>query len=119
MHGFSKSTSFSFLKGLTVEQVCLGQYQTWIHFDRSAGFSMEGQYVHDIPTENRQIVQARSSCGANELYRLLGQSVTDALVISDETLRIAFSNGDSLSLIDDTDQYESFVITSGQLSMVI
>ena len=49
----------------------------------------------------------------------MGQSVTDVLIISDDTLRITFSNGDSLSLIDDTDQYESFVITSGQLEMVI
>ena len=103
---------------VAAKQICLGQYQTGIHFDRQCRISMEGQYVHGITSENRQIVQARSWCGPNELFRLLGQSVTDALVISEDTLCITFPNGDSLSLINGTDQYESFVITSGQLAMV-
>jgi hypothetical protein len=119
MHGFKHTASLTFLQGLTVEQVCLGQYQTWIHFAPQGRISMEGQYVHSVTSENRQIVQPRSSCGPNELFRLLGHSVTDVAVISEDSLRINFSNGDTLTLIDDSDQYESFAITYDELQTVI
>jgi hypothetical protein len=119
MHGFHDSGDFAFLRGLEVEQVCLGQYQTQILFHPQGRISMEGQYIHEITSENRQVIQPRSSCGPNELYRLLGQSVTDAVVVSDSTLRLSFSNGEMLTLIDDTDQYESFVISFNQVEMVV
>jgi hypothetical protein len=119
MHGFHCSADFAFLRGLEVEQVCLGQYQTSIHFHPQGRISMEGRYVHEITSENRQVIQPRSSCGPNELYRLLGQSVTDVVVPSDSILRLSFSNGDTLTLIDDTDQYESFVISFNQVEMVV
>ena len=119
MHGFQDSTDFAFLRGLEVEQVCLGQYQTQIHFHPQSRISMEGQYIHEITSENRKIIQPRSSCGPNELYRLLGECLTDAVVISASTLRLSFSNGDTLTLIDDTDQYESFIISFNQVEMVV
>jgi hypothetical protein len=100
MDGFQSSADFAFLRGLEVEQVCLGQYQTWIHFHPQGRISMEGRYVHEITSENRQLIQPRSSCGPNELYRLLGQSVTDAVVLSESILRPSLSNGDTLTLID-------------------
>jgi hypothetical protein len=46
---------------------------------------------------------------------LLAQSVTDVVVLSDSILRLSFSNGDTLTLIDDTDQYESFIISFHQV----
>ena len=119
MHGFTEGANFAFLRGLEVEQVCLGQYQTQIHFAPQGRISMEGQYLHTITSEDRQIVQDRSSCGPNELFRLLGQSVTDAVVVSRDSLRVTFSNGDTLTLTDDTDQYESFIITFDRVDMVV
>jgi len=119
MQGFRSSADFAFLRGLEVEQVCLGQYQTWIHFYPQGRISMEGRYVHEVTSENRQVIQTRSSCGPNDLYRLLGRSVTDVVVLSESTLRLSFSNGDTLALIDDTDQYESFVISFNQVEIVV
>jgi hypothetical protein len=119
MHGFQDLVDFSFLRGLELVQVCLGQYETQILFHPQGRISMEGQYVHKIASENRQVIQPRSSCGPNELYRLLGQSVTDAVVTSDSTLNLSFSNGDMLTLIDDDDQYESFGISFNQIEMIV
>ena len=119
MRGFSDTAKFAFLRDLEVHLVCLGQYQTQIHFHPQGSISMEGRYVHAIPSEDRQIIQDRSSCGHNELFRLLGQRVTDAVVISADSLRLTFSNDDTLTLIDDTDQYESFNITFNQVELVV
>jgi hypothetical protein len=119
MHGFSDTANFAFLRDLEVEVVCLCQYQTRIHFHPQGSISMEGRYVHAIPSEGRHIIQDRSSCGHNELFRLFGPEVTDAVVVSADSLRLTFSNGDILTLIDDTDQYESFNITFDQVEMVV
>ena len=46
MYGIPKSLLiFSFLLGKTVEQVCLGQYQTQIHLD-DANVSIECKHTH-------------------------------------------------------------------------
>lgn len=119
MHGFKDAVDFSFLEGLEVEHVGLGRYQTSIQFCPEGSIVLEGQYVHCVTSENRQIVQQRSSCGPNELYRLLGQAVVGAVVVLDDRLRITFSNGDTLTLIDDSDQYESFIIEVNRMSMVV
>jgi len=79
---------------------------------------MHGPYAHRIPGENREIVQAPSSCGPNELFRLLGASIIEAAVVGG-ALQLTFSNGDMLTLTDDSDQYESFVITVDGREMVI
>jgi hypothetical protein len=119
MNGFKDSMDFSFLKSLEVEQIGLGRYQTSIQFYTEGRLVMEGQYIHCITSENRQILRNRSSCGPNELYRLLGQVVTGAVVVSDDRLLITFSNGDTVTLIDDSSQYESFILQFNQRLIVI
>lgn len=81
--------------------------------------STEGRYVHQLPSQGREITRARSSCGSNELFRLLGESVNEAVVLSPDSLQLCFSNGDCLLLIDDSEQYESFVSQSEQGHIVI
>ena len=110
---------FSFLRSSTVEQICLGQYETMIRLSPDAMVSMEGRYVHQIPSQGREITQARSSCGPNELFRLLGESVKETVVVSADSLKLCFSNGACLLLPDDSKQYESFVIRSEQGFIVI
>jgi hypothetical protein len=51
--------------------------------------------------------------------QVAGAILTDVVVLSDSILRLSFSNGDTLTLIDDTDQYESFVISFNQVEMVV
>jgi len=117
MHGFSEDSDFNFLKGSTVEQVCLGQYDTQLHLNPGGSLRMEGSYVHRFGI--REIHQDRSSCGPNELHRLLGQTITGLSVLPPRSLTLSFSNGDELMLVDDSDQYESFLIESPKGLMVI
>jgi hypothetical protein len=93
-----------------VLQIGLGEFETQVVFS-DARLSMEGSYVHRIPAENGENRQTRSSSGPNELYRLIGKSILKARVLSPESAELVFSNGDTLTLIDDSDHYESFVLT--------
>ena len=47
--------------------------------------------------------------------QIAGECLTDAVVLSASTVCLSFSNGDTLTLIDDTDQYESFIISFHQV----
>ena len=60
-----------------------------------------------------------SSCGPNELFRLLGQSVSRVLEVPPDSLEFLFSNGDLLLLVDDSDQFESFVFTLRDRTVVM
>jgi hypothetical protein len=102
MYGFSDNSDFSFLKGSTIQQVCLGQYETQVRLSPNGSLSLEGSYVHKIGI--REIIRNRSSCGPNELHRLLGQTITEVTVLDPKSLSISFSDGDQLVLIDDSDQ---------------
>ena len=119
MQRFGDDSALSFLVGLEVRQVCLGEFQTQFAFSDDTSLRLEGKYAHRIPTERRELVQARSGCGPNELQRLLGKSVTAARVLSPEQAELVFSNGDSLLLVDDSDQYESFIFTLRERKMVV
>jgi hypothetical protein len=117
MHGFSGKLDFSLLNGSIVQQVCLGQYETQVHLYPDGSLSLKGTYVHKIGT--REIIRDRSSHGSNELDRLLGQAITAVTMVSPKMLSISFSNGDELVLIDDSDQYESFVIASSRGGFIV
>ncbi len=118
MHGFQNGFELGVLKGLEVSQVFLGRWERQIIFSDVARLSMQGTYIHQIRSESREFVQA-GSCGPNELFRLLGQSVTDLRVIAPKSFEITFSNGDALILVDDSDQYESFAITLRDRAIVV
>jgi hypothetical protein len=119
MHRFSDASQLSVLTGQEVWQICLGQYQTQLIFSDETTLRMEGDYVHQIRAESREIAQERSSSGPNELHRLLGKTVIRVRVLSPASAELIFSNGDALLLIDDSDQYESFIVTLKDRIIVI
>jgi hypothetical protein len=118
MYRFGEPSILNALVGCDVLQICLGEFETQLRFS-NASLSMEGRYVHEVISENRENEQARSSSGPNELHRLVGKSITDVRVMSPESAELFFSNGDILRLIDDSDEYESFVLNFGGKFIVV
>jgi hypothetical protein len=123
MHGFGDAPAeLIALVGYEVSQVCLGEFQTQLILTQSvlpdARLRIEGRYVHEIRAEARENEQAASSCGPNELYRLVGKSITDVRVLSPESAEIAFSNGDTLRIVDDS-RYECLVLTLADKIIVV
>ena len=94
MYKFHGGSELDFLKNLELSQICLGQYETQIVFSDVARISMEGKYIHRIYPEGKEIVRDGSSCGPNELFRLLGQSVSRVLEVPPDSFELLFSNGD-------------------------
>lgn len=65
------------------------------------------------------IVWERSDFPSDGLSKLLGQTVSDVAVIDEGTLELSFSSGDRLSLVDHSDQFESFQLFCGGIHMVV
>jgi hypothetical protein len=118
MYGLPTTTDLSFLVGKSVEQVCLGQYQTQVHLEH-ASISIECKHVLVTTDENRKILWERTGFPSHGISQLLGQTVLQALVIDEGILELSFSRGDRLLLFDDSDQYESFQINSGSQNIVV
>ena len=118
MYGVPKTTDFSFLLGKTVEQVCLGQYQTQIHLD-DANVSIECRHALFLAENSREVIWRRDEFPSEGISKLLGQTLSRVTVGDSGALELTFSQGDCLSLFDDSEQYESFQITCGDIWIVV
>jgi hypothetical protein len=123
MYGFGDTPAeLKVLMGYEVSQVCLGEFETQLTLTHSslpgASLSIQGRYVHEIRAEHRENEQAASSCGPNELYRLLGKSITCFKCLSAESGELAFSNGDTLRIFDDG-HYECLVLSLAEKVIVV
>jgi hypothetical protein len=71
---------------------------------------MEGTYVHAGPEQVGWIDEGHPPIEQSRLMQLANHAVVEAARLDSQRLRLVFDHGHSLTLIDDTDQYESFQI---------
>jgi hypothetical protein len=102
-----------------LEQVCYTENQVTLHFDGDVHIVLEGGFAHgDVESESiHQVLQV--PVHESHLMRLLGASITEASASRDGTLRLVFSNGDVLNILNDTDEYESYQIQIGDKIVVV
>ncbi len=117
VHGLSTSTDLSFVVGKRVDHICYGLYTISIGLEDSA-ISVEGKHAYTAANE-RQTLWERGSPPSTDLLGLLGTEVVNASVIEDGTVELSFSRGDRLLLFDDSDQYESYQIQSGNHLIIV
>lgn len=118
MYGIPKTIDLSFLLGKMVQQVCLGRYETQIRLD-DANISIECRHTLFVAQDSQEIVWERDKFPSEGISKLLGQTLSGVTVEDSGALELTFSQGDRLSLFDDSEQYESFQITCGDLWIVI
>lgn len=117
MRGFN-NLDLGFLAGSEVIQVCLGKWQLQLHFDNGARVSVECPLIHRRGSAEDRHFENGAALGANELWRILGQSFVRADPAPPDRLRIEFSAGDELILRDDP-QYESLQVEHGDRLLIV
>lgn len=102
--------------GATMEQVSFGWYVVGLNFSAEPSpihVTVEGGYDHAGPDgawlDEERGLPARES----RLMRLPGKSVTAAVVENPKALLLSFEDGQSLRILDTSEQYESFQIDHG------
>ena len=101
--------------GAGVERVCFGPYIVQLDFSTSEApgplyISIERMYIHAGPDSEGWSDEVRVPAESSRLMQLTNHLVTQAARLDASRMKLDFDQGHSLTLVDDTDQYESFQI---------
>jgi len=120
MYGFKEDLDVSFLVGLELGQVAIGEYQVQFGFDQDTPISVELFFRYTSAEGSVEWTQQpQSSKAAAATLNLLGASVVAATIVDPKTLELEFSNGDRLQLLDVSERYESLSITRPGLNLYV
>lgn len=113
MHGLTPAdiTHLSHLLHSQLIQVGVGEYDLQFQFHPSSNISVEGRC--ELLDNAAQLVDVWE-CGTRSVVfrflELLGQSVVEVVIDSPKSFKLLFSKGQSLRVVDDSEQYESFSV---------
>jgi hypothetical protein len=120
MYGLSKDIDLRFLDGREVEQVAIGVYQIQFGFDEDVRISVEGQFAY---FDGQQEWTWKPEPGAVQIaartVSLLGATIQIFDGKEDGTLTLTFSNGQRLTIVDNSEQFESYDITRPGQTIVV
>jgi hypothetical protein len=115
MHGVPEDFDYSVFVGAGLERVCFGSYIVQLDFSSSEipgplYISIEGKYIHAGPDAEGWSDEVRLPAKSSRLMQLTNHLVTEAARLDVSRMRLDFDHGHSLTLVDVTEQYESFQI---------
>jgi hypothetical protein len=112
MYGLKKDIDLSFLNGRQVEQVAIGTYQIIFAFDEDVKISTYIQFRYfDGQEEYIWTPEPGAAQIAARTVALLGATIESFQGHEDGTLKLIFSNGQHLTILDSSQEYESYDIT--------
>jgi hypothetical protein len=121
MYKIDKLIDLTPLVGNEVIQICIGLYSVGIGFiNNEVSINISGQYKLE---KNGSVFL--NGCAEEDpdinkmLVCLLHQSIESAMVVADNILVVNFSNDYCLHLIDDSEQYESFIVRCQTFELIV
>jgi len=109
MYGLSKDLDLNFLKGRQVEQVAIGVYQIIFGFDEDVKISAYSQFSY---FDGQEEWIWKPGPGAAQIaartVSLLGATIQSFEGQENRTLSLVFSNGQRLTILDSSKEYESY-----------
>ncbi len=112
MYGLPHNFDGAFLVGHVVEMICFAKNAIYMHFGSNLTIRIEStiSYKTDICISLPLI--------SSDIIELIGCTTTEVQV-EDGTLRISFSNGNSMFIYDSNTRYESYIISIGSQEIVV
>lgn len=120
MYGLKKEIDLSFLNGRELIQVAIGLYQISFRFDEDVAISVEGEFCYfDGQAESTWKAETAAAQIASRTVSLLGSTIRSYAGREDGTLSLVFSNGQRLTILDSSKEYESYDITRPGVTIVV
>ena len=110
MYGLKKDVDLTFLYDREVIQVAIGMHQVIFQFDESVSISVESEFEH-TSREGSSLWRPGSPLTVGTAVNLLTAKVEAVHGQEDGTLKLTFSNGDTLLIRDTSAKYESYQIS--------
>ena len=118
MYGLSDDLDLSFLVGMTLLQLCIGENEVILRFDEDSSITIESRFrVGGLDDHTAVFGDAPSSAGF--LAKFLSDSIIDVLGRQDGTLRLSFAKGGFLEIYDSYRDHESYQIQHHQEIYVV
>ncbi|MEJ7623683.1 MAG: DUF6188 family protein [Pyrinomonadaceae bacterium] len=119
MYGLPDDFSTDFLLGRNLEQICINENQVYFHFDNQLFITVEGTYAYqNVESEAGELLIEVPRFDANVL-QLLGSSVRKCASSPDGTLNLSFDNGQTLTMLDSSREFESYQIRYKDLIIIV
>ena len=116
VYGLPETVDLTFLRGLALNQIAIGQNETILWLDGSVRIAIETDIVLLV---GREKIEERAAVIAR-LMSCLGAAVENVSWERDGTLRLAFTGQTPiLEIRDDSAAYESYAIHSGDQIIVV
>jgi hypothetical protein len=118
MYGLPNDTDLSFLKDATLIQVCVGENEIILNLHPQISIMFTG-VVRLVSPGGDEMTSEESLQIAPALLPILGSTVVEVSFVPPGTLRLVWSSGHLLDLIDSEEHYESYTITNGDKVIVV
>jgi hypothetical protein len=89
----------------------VGEHQLQFGFEPKKNVTVEGRC--ELLNDAAEVIDVWENGVRSAVFRfleLLGHSVTDVTIDSPKSFKMMFSNGQSLRVVDNSDEYESFSV---------
>ena len=117
MYGVPSDLDLSRFKGATLIFLGIGEFQVQFSFQPKCSISAEGKW--ELRDSAGVLVDESADTNAErDFYRLhiiLGKSVESYSVSAPDSFSLRFESGHTLTVFDDSKQYESFSIQPGDI----
>ena len=121
MYGVPADLPILAFVGHEANQICLGRFQVQLHFSGVGSIQMEGRW--ELRHAKDGLVDAseeHNNRGNYRIHRILDVPVVGGSVDPPRSFTLQFGNDLSLTVFDDSEQYESFSIhLEGQASVYV
>lgn len=118
MYGIDEGLDIEFLRGEGLTQICVGEAQVILRFGDSKSISAECDMMLRSDGGPEHVIADFKTDGG-PILKMLGATLTDWRVVSRKELELAFSDGHTLVLTDDSEHYEAFQINNGPDMIVV
>ena len=118
MYGLPQNVNLAFFAGRTLLQVCIGAHDLILNFDGNVSVTVTSS-VGCIGPDGaiQQYVNFRLAAPA--VLDLLNHVIVSAEGDQEGTLTLKFQDGGTLSIYDDSKEYESYIIRSNEQVIVV
>jgi hypothetical protein len=117
MYKLDSSTDLSPLIGKELIQVCIGLHQVILRFIGELSITIQCLYFFSKEGDTLEGSGEDPSISKNLVF-LLGHSIESAQIQGDNKMTINFSNSSCLTLVNDSEVYESFIVTDGRFEII-
>lgn len=119
MYRLSNNVDLSFLYGVELQQVCIGENEVILNFDRDIRITILSSFAVASKRDTPITTYHEAAKGGSAILSLLHLCVSKAEATDTGGLLLEFNSGASVNIFDDSDQYESFWIANQNEQIIV